>query len=101
MKTKDLFEAKVLTFDQFVASKKKVLAKDVDFFRDVYAHDKAIEMLLYAGTKCAKGLWCGVGITVEPDGKYHLAIGNRDWISKNLASLEKRLYKDWYLPEYS
>lgn len=41
----------------------------------------------------------GCFIYVCADGQYQLNIGTQEWASPNLAELESRLYKEWYLPE--
>lgn len=35
----------------------------------------------------------------ETEGDFYLAIGCHEWISSDLAALEKILYEQWYLPE--
>lgn len=80
-----------LTFLQFQASRAPCanlaadLQLDASYFEDENGEPRAVSGFVYSG---------GAYIENMPDGRYFLLIESEEWISSDLAELERRLY-DW------
>lgn len=81
-----------MPFEEFQATKRRMTAKDYAAqYNDAWFEDQPdMGTLLVYGD----GFW----IEEHLDGRYHLLIGNQEWIRSELESLERELY-DYALSE--